>query len=88
LTKLRSAKSSPCQAQAKPEYKRDNHPSEEEALGLEEAPANMTNFLRGTANLLEMKRASTSVLQRRLRIGYGRAAAILDIWNAKTDSAG
>jgi S-DNA-T family DNA segregation ATPase FtsK/SpoIIIE len=25
-----------------------------------------------------MKRASTSVLQRRLRIGYGRAAAILD----------
>ena len=26
-----------------------------------------------------MKRASTSVLQRRLRIGYGRAAAILDI---------
>jgi S-DNA-T family DNA segregation ATPase FtsK/SpoIIIE len=28
---------------------------------------------------VEMKRASTSVLQRRLRIGYGRAAAILDI---------
>jgi DNA segregation ATPase FtsK/SpoIIIE, S-DNA-T family len=27
---------------------------------------------------VEMKRASTSVLQRRLRIGYGRAAAILD----------
>ncbi len=27
---------------------------------------------------IEMKRASTSVLQRRLRIGYGRAAAILD----------
>lgn len=27
----------------------------------------------------EMKRASTSVLQRRLRIGYGRAAAILDV---------
>jgi len=26
-----------------------------------------------------MKRASTSVLQRRLRIGYGRAAAILDL---------
>ena len=26
----------------------------------------------------EMKRASTSVLQRRMRIGYGRAAAILD----------
>jgi S-DNA-T family DNA segregation ATPase FtsK/SpoIIIE len=25
-----------------------------------------------------MKRASTSVLQRRLRIGYGRAAAVLD----------
>lgn len=28
---------------------------------------------------VEMRRASTSVLQRRLRIGYGRAAAILDI---------
>ncbi|MDQ3753838.1 MAG: DNA translocase FtsK [Acidobacteriota bacterium] len=28
---------------------------------------------------VEMKRASTSVLQRRLRIGYGRAAAILDV---------
>jgi DNA segregation ATPase FtsK/SpoIIIE-like protein len=27
---------------------------------------------------VEMKRASTSVLQRRLRIGYGRAATILD----------
>ena len=27
---------------------------------------------------VEMKRASTSVLQRRLRIGYGRAAAVLD----------
>jgi S-DNA-T family DNA segregation ATPase FtsK/SpoIIIE len=27
---------------------------------------------------VEMRRASTSVLQRRLRIGYGRAAAILD----------
>jgi S-DNA-T family DNA segregation ATPase FtsK/SpoIIIE len=27
---------------------------------------------------VEMKRASTSVLQRRLRIGYGRAAEILD----------
>jgi S-DNA-T family DNA segregation ATPase FtsK/SpoIIIE len=28
--------------------------------------------------VLEMGRASTSVLQRRLRIGYGRAASILD----------
>ena len=27
---------------------------------------------------VDMKRASTSVLQRRLRIGYGRAAAVLD----------
>jgi S-DNA-T family DNA segregation ATPase FtsK/SpoIIIE len=27
---------------------------------------------------VEMKRASTSIIQRRLRIGYGRAAAILD----------
>lgn len=29
--------------------------------------------------VMEMGRASTSVLQRRLRIGYGRAAAILDL---------
>jgi S-DNA-T family DNA segregation ATPase FtsK/SpoIIIE len=28
--------------------------------------------------VLEMGRASTSVLQRRLRIGYGRAASLLD----------
>jgi S-DNA-T family DNA segregation ATPase FtsK/SpoIIIE len=30
-----------------------------------------------------MKRASTSVLQRQLRIGYGRAAAILDIMESE-----
>jgi S-DNA-T family DNA segregation ATPase FtsK/SpoIIIE len=28
--------------------------------------------------VLEMGKASTSVLQRRLRIGYGRAASLLD----------
>ena len=29
--------------------------------------------------VIEMGRASTSVLQRRLRIGYGRAASIIDM---------
>jgi S-DNA-T family DNA segregation ATPase FtsK/SpoIIIE len=29
--------------------------------------------------VVEMGRASTSVLQRRLRIGYGRAASIIDM---------
>lgn len=32
---------------------------------------------------VDMKRASTSVLQRRLRIGYGRAAELLDIMEAQ-----
>jgi hypothetical protein len=32
---------------------------------------------------VEMKRASTSVLQRRLRIGYGRAASLLDAMEAE-----
>jgi S-DNA-T family DNA segregation ATPase FtsK/SpoIIIE len=33
--------------------------------------------------IVQMGRASTSVLQRRLRIGYGRAAAILDMMESE-----
>jgi len=35
-------------------------------------------FLDALRTVVQAKRASTSLLQRHLRIGYGRAAAILD----------
>ncbi|MDQ3667840.1 MAG: DNA translocase FtsK 4TM domain-containing protein [Acidobacteriota bacterium] len=53
--------------------------SEEEALGLENSGGERDELFEEALRIcVEMKRASTSVLQRRLRIGYGRAAAILD----------
>ena len=67
-------------AQAKPEYNETITQSEEEALGLEESGGEHDELFEEALRIcVEMKRASTSVLQRRLRIGYGRAAAILDI---------
>ena len=67
-------------AQAKPEYNETITQSEEEALGLEEGAGEHDELFEEALRIcVEMKRASTSVLQRRLRIGYGRAAAILDI---------
>jgi len=67
-------------AQAKPEYNETITQSEEEALGLEESHGEHDELFEEALRIcVEMKRASTSVLQRRLRIGYGRAAAILDI---------
>ncbi|HLO00197.1 MAG TPA: DNA translocase FtsK [Pyrinomonadaceae bacterium] len=67
-------------AQAKPEYNETITQSEEEALGLEESDGEHDELFEEALRIcVEMKRASTSVLQRRLRIGYGRAAAILDI---------
>src|SRR5213083_2272566 len=54
--------------------------SDEEALGLEDMGGDRDELFEEALRIcVEMKRASTSVLQRRLRIGYGRAAAILDI---------
>jgi S-DNA-T family DNA segregation ATPase FtsK/SpoIIIE len=54
--------------------------SDEEALGLETTAGEHDELFEEALRIcVEMKRASTSVLQRRLRIGYGRAAAILDI---------
>jgi len=67
-------------AQGVPEYDETITQSEEEALGLEETNGEHDELFEEALRIcVEMKRASTSVLQRRLRIGYGRAAAILDI---------
>jgi S-DNA-T family DNA segregation ATPase FtsK/SpoIIIE len=67
-------------AQGPPSYDETITQSEEEALGLEENKGEHDELFEEALRIcVEMKRASTSVLQRRLRIGYGRAAAILDI---------
>ncbi|MDQ6651380.1 MAG: DNA translocase FtsK [Acidobacteriota bacterium] len=67
-------------AQGKPEYNETITQSEEEALGLDTSDGEHDELFEEALRIcVEMKRASTSVLQRRLRIGYGRAAAILDI---------
>lgn len=53
--------------------------SEEEALNADGTSGERDELFDQALRICcEMKRASTSVLQRRLRIGYGRAAAILD----------
>lgn len=53
--------------------------SEDEAAGGDSASGERDELFDQAVRIcVEMKRASTSVLQRRLRIGYGRAAAILD----------
>jgi len=67
-------------AQGPPAYDESITQSEEEALGLEPTEGEHDELFEEALRIcVEMKRASTSVLQRRLRIGYGRAAAILDI---------
>ncbi len=66
--------------QGLPAYDETITQSEEEALGLETSDGEHDELFEEALRIcVEMKRASTSVLQRRLRIGYGRAAAILDI---------
>jgi S-DNA-T family DNA segregation ATPase FtsK/SpoIIIE len=67
-------------AQGPPAYDETITQSDEEALGLENNEGEHDELFEEALRIcVEMKRASTSVLQRRLRIGYGRAAAILDI---------
>ena len=67
-------------AQGPPSYDESITQSEEEALGLEATEGEHDELFEEALRIcVEMKRASTSVLQRRLRIGYGRAAAILDV---------
>lgn len=67
-------------AQGPPAYDETITQSDEEALGLETTDGEHDELFEEALRIcVEMKRASTSVLQRRLRIGYGRAAAILDM---------
>ncbi len=66
--------------QCAPAYDESITQSEEEAMGLDGAGGERDELFEDALRVcVEMKRASTSVLQRRLRIGYGRAAAILDM---------
>jgi DNA segregation ATPase FtsK/SpoIIIE, S-DNA-T family len=65
--------------QSRPVYDESITLSEEEAGGEGGAAGERDELFEDALRIcVEMKRASTSVLQRRLRIGYGRAAAILD----------
>jgi len=67
-------------AQGEPDYDQSITQSEDEALGLEGSGGERDELYEDALRICcEMKRASTSVLQRRLRVGYGRAAAILDM---------
>ena len=67
-------------SQGEPQYDETITQSEEEALGMDGASGERDELFEDALRIcVEMKRASTSVLQRRLRIGYGRAAAILDM---------
>jgi S-DNA-T family DNA segregation ATPase FtsK/SpoIIIE len=67
-------------AQGEPSYDETITQSEDEALGLDSEEGLRDELFEEALRIcVEMKRASTSVLQRRLRIGYGRAAAILDM---------
>ncbi|HEV2802624.1 MAG TPA: DNA translocase FtsK [Pyrinomonadaceae bacterium] len=66
-------------AQGEPLYDETITQSEEESGGADGAGGERDELFEQALRIcVEMKRASTSVLQRRLRIGYGRAAAILD----------
>ena len=67
-------------AQGEPLYDVTITQSEEESGGGDGAGGERDELFEQALRIcVEMKRASTSVLQRRLRIGYGRAAAILDL---------
>ena len=62
-----------------PEYDANITKSEEEKEGGGEAPGRKDPlFWDAVRSVIAAKRASTSLLQRNLRIGYGRAAGLLD----------
>lgn len=67
--------------QAKPRYETDYlQPPADEAEGAEEDSPGLDDpmYQEAVKVVLEIGKASTSTLQRRLRLGYGRAARILD----------
>ena len=65
--------------QWEPDYDETITQTDEEAIGLEDSDGERDELFEEALRIcVDMKRASTSVLQRRLRIGYGRAAAVLD----------
>jgi S-DNA-T family DNA segregation ATPase FtsK/SpoIIIE len=64
--------------QGEPNYDTTVTMSQQEAEGVEGGGEQDELFGDALKIVCDMSRASTSVLQRRLRIGYGRAAAILD----------
>jgi S-DNA-T family DNA segregation ATPase FtsK/SpoIIIE len=70
-------------AQAQPEYDQSfliAPPAEEEGDAAEPADENQDPMYEEAVRLvLQMGKASTSTLQRHLRLGYGRAARILDM---------
>lgn len=66
--------------QAQPDYNEQVTQSEQEVGGGDDLPGEQDDlFDDALAIVTDMGRASTSVLQRRLSIGYGRAAKILDL---------
>jgi S-DNA-T family DNA segregation ATPase FtsK/SpoIIIE len=70
--------------QAQPEYDQSYliaPPSDDAESGLEEADSGEQDpmYEEAVRVILEAGKASTSILQRRLRLGYGRAARILDM---------
>lgn len=66
-------------AQGNPEYDTTITKTEDELTDTGELPGRKdVLFLDALRTVAQSKRASTSLLQRHLRIGYGRAAAILD----------
>ena len=66
-------------SQGKPEYDTTITKTEEEMDDSMELPGRKDPlFVDALRSVVSAKRASTSLLQRHLRIGYGRAAAILD----------
>src|SRR5437764_7479510 len=66
-------------AQGRPEYDTTITKSEEELDDGGELPGRKDPlFHDALRSVVQAKRASTSLLQRHLRIGYGRSAAILD----------
>jgi S-DNA-T family DNA segregation ATPase FtsK/SpoIIIE len=69
-------------AQARPEYDQtflQAPPAEEDAEAAEFEGGDDPAYQDAVRVVLEMGKASTSTLQRRLRLGYGRAARILDM---------